>query len=40
MQKQVPGLKKDSSFSSSLHFFKQITSKHLPISLQEKKWLG
>lgn len=40
MQKQVPGLQKDSSFSSSLHI-KQITSKHLPISLQEKtEWGG
>lgn len=36
MQKQVPGLQKDSSF---LHI-KQITSKHLPISLQEKNRVG
>lgn len=35
MQKQVPGLQKDSSFSSSLHI-KQITNKHLLISSQEK----
>lgn len=40
MQKQVPGLQKDSSFSSSLHI-KQITNKHLLISSQEKtEWRG